>query len=355
MKNLLLSIWLLSLSVLIFGQEFPPPKNFSFFEENDSIYLSWSPPSGASPVQYNIYYSTFQFGDIEFNMGTTTDTMAIFPRPIFASTMCWGVTALYQNPIGESDLTWECITLLGTIYCPYLIDFESPEINFYFLEAVREYGEDTWGLSDETFISSSHSASYFSNSIGYRASLWTLQAMFETGTSRNLSFWYKIPENQGLSDTLSVHCTGSDSILIEALYATNDWQFAQFSLDKAPIIFQVGFRANAAGGNGVFLDDIRFFSETVDVKQPLAKIPLVSIFPNPASSFFHLNLNLPESANVKFTVCSMEGKVIKTDVSQHMTPGQQRITMNVSDLEPGIYLLSVQVNDKVLNRKLLKY
>lgn len=358
MKRYLIAILMMSLSSFVLGQQFPQPRNFHFIEENDSVYLFWSPPLGASPEYYNIYYSTFQFGDIEFNMGTTTDTMAIFPRPIFAYTMCWGVTALYQNPIGESDMFYNCLTMMGVMNCPYLIDFESPDINFNYLAAAREHGEDTWALSDETFISPNHSASYFSDSIGYRASLWTLHAMFEARTSRNLSFWYKIPENQGLSDTLSVHCIGYyqyDTTLIQALYATNSWQFAQFSLDKAPIIFQVGFRANAAGGNGIFLDDIRFFSETVDVKQPSAKIPLISIYPNPASSIFHLNLNLPESANVKLTLCAMEGKVIKTNISQNMMSGKQRITMDVSDLKPGIYLVSIQVNDNIINHKLIKH
>lgn len=357
MKNHLITLWLISLSTLLVGQQFPPPQNFHFIEENDSVYLSWSPPSGASPTNYKIYYNTYLNGEVEIIVGATTDTMAIFPRPIFAYNMCWGIIASYQNPIGESKIHYVCQIYMTTIDCPYLIDFESPDINFYYLAALREYGEDTWELSDETFISPNHSAGYISDSIGYRASLRTNYAMFDNRTSRNLSFWYKIPENQGLSDTLSVHCLGYqwDTTLIQALYATNEWQFAQVSLDKAPIIFQVGFRANAAGGNGVFLDDVRFFSETVDVKQPSTNIPLVSIFPNPASSFFNLNLNLPEPAEVKLTLCSMEGKVMKTNTSEYIMPGKQSMTMDVSDLKPGVYLISVRVNDNIINHKLVKY
>ena len=334
------------------GQQFPKPENFNFTEENDSVYLSWSPPSGASPAYYNIYYSTYMYGDIEFNIGSTTDTIAIFPRPIFAYKMCWGVTASYQNPIGESDLRYSCETIMLNIYCPYFIDFESPDSNFNLFVAVRENGGDTWGLSDETFISPNHSAKYISDSIGYRASLWTNYAMFETGTSRNLSFWYKIPENNGLSDTLSVHTGGLT--LIQALYATNEWQFAQVSLDSAYKLFKIGFKATAAGGNGIYLDDIRFFDETVDVKAQNLTMASVDIFPNPASSFFNLNLNLPEPADVKLTLCSMEGKVIKTNTSQHMMRGKQRMSMDVSDLKTGIYLVTVQVNDKIINQKLVK-
>ncbi len=354
MKNLLITLWFMSLSTLLLGQQFPPPENLNFIEENDSVYLSWSPPYGASPVYYNIYYSTHMYGDIGFYMGSTTDTLAIFPRPIFAYKMCWEITASYQNPIGESDdLVCSCQTIMLNIYCPYFIDFESPDSNFCLFTAVREHGGDTWGLSDETFISPNHSAKYISDSIGYRASLWTNYVMFETGTSRNLSFWYKIPENNGMSDTLSVHCP-SDSTLIQALYATNDWQFAQVSLDKVPIPFKVVFRANAAGGNGIYLDDIRFFDETVDVKDQNLTVASVDIFPNPASSFFNLNLNLPEPADVKLSLCSMEGKLLKNNVRQHMMPGKQRLTMDVSDLKPGIYLVCVQVNDNLINQKLIK-
>lgn len=335
------------------GQQFPKPENFNFTVENDSVYLSWSPPSGASPVHYNIYYTTLRDGDIDYNIGITTDTMATFPRPIFGYEMCWGIAASYQNPIGESDINYSCDVLWLNIYCPYFIDFESPESNFCLFVAVRENGGDTWGLSDETFISPNHSAKYISDSIGYRASLWTNYVMFETGTSRNLSFWYKIPENNGLSDTLSVYTGGLT--LIQALYATNEWQFAQVSLDSVYKHFMICFKATAAGGDGIFLDDIRFFDETVDVKEQTLKTTSVEIFPNPVSSFFNLNLNLPEPAEVKLTLCSMEGKVMKTNTSEYIMPGKQSMTMDVSDLKPGVYLISVRVNDNIINHKLVKY
>ena len=356
MKNLLLTICFSSLSILLLGQQFLPPESFNFPMTGDSANLIWSPPSNASPTHYNIYYSTFLHLDIGIKIGTTSLTQATFSWPDFAYKQCWGISASYENPAGESDIIYECMSLPGIVEYPYLFDFESPGENRGYLAAVRNIGSDTWEVRDNTYLSPSHSANYISDSIGYRASLWTLMGVFNQEISRNLSFWYKTPSNQGFSDTIKFHYEVSQNATpkIITLDSANEWQFFEISLSEAPLVLEICFEATAAGGNGVYLDDIRFFEEIVDVKEQKLTVASVDIFPNPASSYFSLILNLPEPADVKLTLCSMEGKVIKTNASQPMLPGKQSMTMDVSDLISGIYLVSVEVNDKIINQKVVK-
>jgi hypothetical protein len=349
----------MSLSTLLLGQQFPPPESFVFSESSagDSLHLTWEPPSNASPTHYNIYYTTYWHGDIIIKVGTTTQTQAKFPWPDFPYKMCFGISASYENPTAESDTIFSCMSLLSDLTLPYyLFNFESGGHSHYIV-ATRTIGNETWELCSNTYFSPSRSARYISDTPGNSGSLWTANFMWIHTFRPNLSFWYKIPENQGLSDTLKVYLWHNSNLttLMQPLSATEEWQYVEMLLSVNSGNFQIGFEATAAGGNGIYLDDFRVFDETVDVKDQPLKTASVDIYPNPASSFFHLNLNLPESANVKLTVCSMEGKVIKTNVSQHMMSGEQNLTMDVSDLKPGIYLVSMQINDNLINQKLIKF
>ena len=357
MKNLLITIWLMSLSTFLWGQQFPKPENFyALTTVNDSIELYWTTPSNAAPTHYNIYFTTFRHDDIGVKVGTTTQTQAKFPLPDFHYEGCFGISASYENPAGESDTIFDCWILLSYLMDPYYL-FDFGPLGQCYLMATRNIGNETWKLCEDTYFSPSRSAGYISDTPGNSGSLWTANFSWPSPCSPNLSFWYKIPENQGLSDTLKVYLwKGSNlTLLLQPLSASEEWQFIEMTIPITSSGFQIGFEATAAGGNGVYLDDFRVFDEMVDVKEHELMAAMVDIFPNPASSFFNLNLNLPESANVKLTLCSMEGKVIKTKVSRNMMPGKQRMTMDVSDLKPGIYMVSVQVDDKIINQKLIKY
>ena len=356
MKNLLITIWLMSLSTFLLGQQFPEPENYHLDIGIDSVFLNWNPPSNAAPTHYNIYFTTFWHHDIVLKVGTTSQTQIAFPWPDFPYTGSYGISASYENPAGESDTIFDSWILLSYLTDPYyLVDFE--EIRYMgYLVATRNMGSETWELCSNTYLSSSHSAGYISDTPGNSGSLWTANFSWPSPFSPNLSFWYKIPENQGLSDTLKVYLWNNSTLttLLQPLSAAEEWQFIEIPLAITSGGFKIGFEAIAAGGNGVYLDDFRVFDETVDVKEHELTAALVDIFPNPASSFFNLNLNLPESADVNLTLCTIEGKVIKSNVSRNMMPGKQHITMDVSDLNPGIYLVSVQVDDKLINQKLIK-
>lgn len=357
MKNLLIAIWLMSLSTLLLGQQFPPPENFySTTPINDSIELYWSPPSNASPTHYNIYFTTFQHDDIGVKVGTTTEIQVKLPFPDFHYQGCFGISASYENPAGESDTIFDCWILLSYLLDPYYL-FDFGPLGQCDLLATRNIGNETWKLCEDSYFSPSRSARYISDTPGNSGSLWTANFSWPSPCSPNLSFWYKIPKYQGLSDTLKVYlCKGSNlTLLLPPLSAAEEWQFIEMTIPITTSGFQIGFEATAAGGNGVYLDDFRVFDEIVDIKEQPLNVASIDIFPNPASSFFNLNLNLPEPADVKLTLSTMEGKVLKTNASQHMMPGKQRMTMDVSDLKPGIYLVSVQVNDNIINQKLVKY
>ncbi len=359
MKRYLIAILLMSLSSFVLGQQFPPPENFitSYPLEEDSVHITWNPPSNASPAHYNLFFSSFWHDDIEFKMGATSQTEAKFPWPDFTYHMCYGISASYENPAGESDTIYECWTLLSHLNDPYyLFNFDSMG-HLGFLVATRNIGNETWKLCEDTYLSPSRSAKYLSDTPGNSSSLWTAYFSWFSPFNPNLSFWYKIPKNQGLSDTLKVYVWNNSSLtpLLQPLSSNEEWHFVEIPLSITSGNFQIGFEATAAGGNGVYLDDFRVFDEIVSVKELDFTTALVDISPNPASSFFNLNLNLPESADVELTLCSMEGKVIKTNISQNMMSGKQHITMDVSDLNPGIYLVSIQVNDNIINQKLIKH
>lgn len=139
--------------------------------------------------------------------------------------------------------------------------------------------------------------------------------------------------------------------------AANEWQW---SLNNANgnagtnALAAVDFYGtNTAGGAGnYYIDDVQVIESTGVAVKPLAaeKISKVSIYPNPTSSNF--SIEIPESfVGGEFSIIDLTGKiVIKECVTQSTTK-----RVDVSNLNDGIYLIrmnngSVQFTDRLIKK-----
>ncbi len=74
----------------------------------------------------------------------------------------------------------------------------------------------------------------------------------------------------------------------------------------------------------------------------------VGMYPNPATS--ELNLDIPEDMNVQsIRIFSVSGQVMRV-----ITPEAGNDVINVSALESGIYFLSIETDEEVVNKKFIK-
>jgi hypothetical protein len=78
----------------------------------------------------------------------------------------------------------------------------------------------------------------------------------------------------------------------------------------------------------------------------------VNLFPNPSNSRINLSYGLREAADLKVTVNSIDGKVVKTLFEGRQTAGEQQISGDVSALQRGMYYVEMVAGER---RKVSKF
>ena len=77
------------------------------------------------------------------------------------------------------------------------------------------------------------------------------------------------------------------------------------------------------------------------------------IYPNPASSYVSVRFNSIGDQSVSLSICDLSGKMLAHTNTQTQA-GVNVVTLSVSDLQSGVYLLQVRNSDgSVFNSKLV--
>lgn len=100
------------------------------------------------------------------------------------------------------------------------------------------------------------------------------------------------------------------------------------------------------GGGGVILP---FISEnrTKDFN--------IDIYPNPVSSQSWIAYNLSDKSKVQISLFDLSGQEIKKILENKQQQGKQKIQLDASSMQPGIYLVVIQVNDQLFSEKMIIY
>jgi len=357
MKKLVILIIFTQFWTNLCSQNFSPPGNFNVNIGNDSIELNWMPPENKSLAHYNIYYGYYD--GLQVKIGSTTDTFYTLPIPIFCYTMELGVTAEYIDPYGESDTIWNYIVIPATWLLPVVINFEYQSVYGSGLTASIGAGNDNWELTDADFYSQSHSAAFNSVQANSKASLITTQiCLYPTSQIPTISFMCKLPPNNGLSDTLKLYYKAADNYVLisDPVYNIDDWQLYTFTPDSMPVsCFHLAFEATAGGGNGIYLDDIKVEDKTVVVEEHKIMNSSVRVEQNPVASLLTLDLYLKEKTLCSFMLYTMDGHLVKSVEEQFIETGNQKISIDTSDLSAGLYIVKATLNQQLIANKIVKY
>jgi len=79
--------------------------------------------------------------------------------------------------------------------------------------------------------------------------------------------------------------------------------------------------------------------------------PAVAIYPNPATDLLHIRTVLPSAQSIRLAVTDAMGRVCRTTDFGTVPAGSRVFDLEVSDLAPGIYSLSVETPDSRIVRK----
>lgn len=80
----------------------------------------------------------------------------------------------------------------------------------------------------------------------------------------------------------------------------------------------------------------------------------ISIYPNPVSSFIHVNYTLTENAFVSIKLTSLSGALITELLNETQTQGDQKTRLDIPDsVTKGIYLLSIDAGTKKCSKRII--
>ena len=79
----------------------------------------------------------------------------------------------------------------------------------------------------------------------------------------------------------------------------------------------------------------------------------LAVFPNPVTDQCDVSFTLEKSGNVKLTLQTTNGQVVQ-DWYQRFPSGKQRVQINVHEIIPGLYNLTIATKDKFGSLKIIK-
>ncbi|MDR2913833.1 MAG: T9SS type A sorting domain-containing protein, partial [Tannerella sp.] len=79
-----------------------------------------------------------------------------------------------------------------------------------------------------------------------------------------------------------------------------------------------------------------------------------ALFPNPANDFVNITISLEKKESVKITLYDLSGKLLQ----QHSCPNPEKDefhkTININNLNSGIYIIKAIVGNKIISEKVIK-
>jgi len=208
---------------------------------------------------------------------------------------------------------------------------------------------------------------YSYNSPGARDYLHTVLADFTSVSNPLLTFDVAYANYSGSSDGLGVEVSPNCGLsfiptsylkagatLATAPSTSTDWQPTQASHWRKDSLFLSAF-ANAKifirfvnindFGNNLYLDNINLednFNPGInDISSPV----LLSLFPNPASGLFNLNVNNLPSDNLKISVYDINGRLVFSDQYNNTTGAFQSV-IDLKDQSKGVYVVNISNGEK---------
>ena len=93
---------------------------------------------------------------------------------------------------------------------------------------------------------------------------------------------------------------------------------------------------------------------TVGIEYVFGSSAVVGIYPNPANNQLNVNLNVPSSGDVRFQIINITGQVVYSSQSTLVENQDNINTIDIQNLNNGIYILNIEQNGKSFHSKFIK-
>jgi hypothetical protein len=92
---------------------------------------------------------------------------------------------------------------------------------------------------------------------------------------------------------------------------------------------------------------------TPNVNETKNSLFAFSLFPNPSVHEVSLSYTLSNKSNVKISIFDLSGRMVEQVVNESQNKGKQTISHQIDQLEKGIYVVTLQVNQQVSAKKMV--
>lgn len=361
-------------------------------EISQLVPLSWTAPAD-EPVYYNVYRSTIAGGPydlIGWQVPETSfdDADVTNGRPYY-----YAVTAVYENPYGESFYSTEAMAIPGERYeLPLMDDFESPESSLYEIVidpgnggAIWEHGQvdpahGPGGAASGDYVWAVGTADDYANNVD--AYLMTELLDLTEVESPVLSFdhWYEFEATttgQALrgfdGGNVAVSSDAGDTwIIVEPVDGYDDqgvpgldqeagftgssdgWASDEFDLSQFNgFVVTVRFRVGAdAGVNmaGWFIDNLLIIDEAtaIEADQVTTLAPrLAQNYPNPFNPVTTIAYQIPSKQALTLQVYNTAGQLVRTLLDDVQDAGAHQVVWDGRNdrgepVSSGVYFYRLQ-------------
>lgn len=77
----------------------------------------------------------------------------------------------------------------------------------------------------------------------------------------------------------------------------------------------------------------------------------INVYPNPATNNINLDFSLQERANVELSIFDLTGSIVKAENLGTLSQASHNKTINIDDLNSGLYFMSISTEETVITRK----
>lgn len=374
----------------------PPPVNLTADNNYDNlVYLDWENPAGQSPVGYRVYRSSTTGGPYAF-VGSTDGNAFVDDQVDNFSLYYYVVTAIYDNPAGESFFSNEALAIPGEVYeFPYHATFENDQNGFGVLvEAGDEGGMWEWGIpttGPQGGYNTPHCwGTGLNENYGPNVDMWLISPKIDLTevSEAYLMFSYWLESEAAPSGTagfdggrlLITTDYGQNWQVIEPLGgypspnvlvfdwgpgfsgSSDGWDAAQVNLtaytgQMVRIAFQ--FKSNDVTElDGWFIDEM-LVNSTLSVEDvpgdEVESFPfaLQQNRPNPFNPLTTIAFSIPTASQVELKVFDVSGREVETLLNKKLDAGQHEVEFNAGDLPSGVYLYRLEAGSQTDTRRMV--
>ena len=125
-----------------------------------------------------------------------------------------------------------------------------------------------------------------------------------------------------------------------------------YTTDVDTVAYSYRIYAYNCAGNSDYSNEAFLYNSDLTTGVNDMKKQSINIFPNPVNDFITIQLGDNNIGTAQIKICSLTGKTVKAIELEKNKENEEKI-LSVSSLEKGLYIVTVNIKGKIINKKII--